>query len=193
MDLDFERTRRMFLAGTVAFPTPYPSVGTISFAAGNFEYSRREEPKTKGNEAAKTKGNGAPTPRNLIVVSDYPYSHCDPMLTRAVLQEDVAAIFIPGTWELEDEFRIARCAMADDLEAGEWFVDADVNAKSVRTRLRPKRDKSATEDLPLSGIVFVAEGARVLNTAEIAATAQVSCELVWPSVTIGRASCYGGK
>jgi hypothetical protein len=30
LDLNFQQTRRMYVAGTVAFPLPFPSVGGIS-------------------------------------------------------------------------------------------------------------------------------------------------------------------
>jgi hypothetical protein len=39
MDLDLRQTRRLYLAGTVAFPTPFPSSGIISFEAGHLKYT----------------------------------------------------------------------------------------------------------------------------------------------------------
>ena len=79
MDLDCRQTRRLYLAGTVAFPTPFPSNGIISFESGNLKYAAGEPAKVKV----------------WVVVQEY--SHRDRTIIRAILQEDVAAIFIPGT------------------------------------------------------------------------------------------------
>ena len=90
MDLDYRQTRRLYLAGTVAFPTPYPSSGIISFESGNLKYAAGEPAKVKA----------------WVVVQEY--SHRDRTIIRAILQEDVAAIFIPGNRKSNGKFRISR-------------------------------------------------------------------------------------
>ena len=47
MKLDYRQTRRLYLAGTVAFPSPYPSCGIISFESGNSQYAAIEPAKGK--------------------------------------------------------------------------------------------------------------------------------------------------
>ena len=154
MDLDYRQTRRLYLAGTVAFPIPYPSSGIISFESGNLKYA--------ANEPAKVKV--------WVVVQEY--SHRDRTIIRAILQEDVAAIFIPGTWKSKGEFRISRKTVVDDLEAGEWFVDSDVNSAAISARLElSKGNEITSRDSKLRGIVFVAKDARVLSIAEMTETA----------------------
>jgi hypothetical protein len=163
MDLDYRQTRRLYLAGTVAFPTPYPSSGIISFESGNLKYA--------ANEPAKVKV--------WVVVQEY--SHRDRTIIRAILQEDVAAIFIPGTWKSKGEFRISRKTVVDDLEAGEWFVDSDVNSAAISARLElSKGNEITSRDSKLRGIVFVAEDARVLSIAEMTETAAATCDVDWP-------------
>ena len=97
MDLDCRQTRRLYLAGTVAFPTPYPSSGIISLEAGNLKYAA-------GEPAKATAG---------VVVQEY--SHRDRTIIRAILQDDVAAIFIPGKRKPNGKFRISRKEVVDDL------------------------------------------------------------------------------
>ena len=67
MDLDYRQTRRLYLAGTVAFSTPYPSSGIISFEAGNLKYAAGEPAKAKA----------------WVVVQEY--SHRDRTIIRAIL------------------------------------------------------------------------------------------------------------
>jgi hypothetical protein len=161
MDLDYRQTRRLCLAGTVAFPTPYPSSGIISFESGHLKYAAGKPAKV--------------TP--LVVVQEY--SHRDRTIIRAIRQEDVAAIFIPGTWKSKGGFRISRKTVVDDLERGEWFVDSDVDSAAVNARLA-EGEEITSRDSKLRGIVFVAKDARMLNIAELTETAEASCDIDWP-------------
>ena len=164
MDLDPGQTRRLFLAGTVAFPTPFPSIGTIWFETGNLTYSAGESPKVK----------------SWVIVQER--SPRDRTMVRALLQQDVAAIFIPGLWE-GDKFRISRALRVDDFEQGAWFVDSDVSAATIRARLnRSEEDDLTTPNSILRGVAFVAKSAPVLSIAEVAETAAATCDIVWPSL-----------
>lgn len=166
MNLDCRQTRRLYLAGTVAFPTPYPSSGIISFESANLKYAAGEPAKVKV----------------LVVVQEY--SHRDQTIIRAIPQKDVAAIFIPGTRKSNGKFRISRKAVVDDLERGEWFVDSDVNSEAISARLElSKGDEITSRDSKLRGIVFVAEESHVLNIAEMSETASASSGIVWPTLT----------
>jgi hypothetical protein len=163
LDLDYRQTRRLYLTGTVAFPTPFPSSGIISFESGNLKYAASEPAKVK----------------DWVVVQEC--SHHDRTIIRAILQEDVTAIFIPGTRKSNGKFRISREAMVDDLEKGEWFVDSDVNSEVIRARLEQSKGEITSRDSKLRGIVFVAQDAHVLNIAEMNETASASCDIVWPN------------
>ena len=173
MDLDYRQTRRLYLAGTVAFPTPYPSSGIISFESGNLKYAAGEPAKAKV----------------WVVVQEY--SHRDRTIIRAILQEDVAAIFIPGTWKSNGKFRISRKKVVDDLEKGEWFVDSDVNSAAISARLELSNgDEITSRDSKLRGIVFVAEKAPVLNISEMIETASATCDIDWPTTMQTETSCF---
>jgi hypothetical protein len=175
MDLDFRQTRRLHLAGTVAFPTPYPSSGTISFESGNFKYTASEPAKVKA----------------LIVVQEF--THRDRTIVRAILQEDVAAVFIPGVRAADGKFQISNESVVDDLEAGEWFVGDEVNSAAIIGRLKLSKANDITErDSKLRGIVFVTRDASIMNIAEIATTAFASSELMWPALMHTMAGCWGG-
>src|SRR5262245_33342988 len=162
LDLAYRQTRRLYLAGTVAFPIPFPSSGIISFESGNLKYAAEEPAKAKV----------------WVVVQEY--FHRDRTIIRAILQEDVAAIFIPGTRKSNGKFRISREAVVDDLERGEWFVDSEVNSAAITARLElPKGHDINSRDSKLRGIVFVPEDAHVLNIGELNETASASCDIVW--------------
>src|SRR5262245_19104295 len=138
LDLEYKQMRRLYLAGTIAFPTPFPSSGIISFESGSLKYTA-----------------GAPAKAKVWVVVQE-YLHCDLTTIRAILQDDVAAIFIPGTWKANGKFRISLEAVVDDLERGEWFVDSEVNSATITARLKlPKGDEITSRDSKLRGIVFV--------------------------------------
>jgi hypothetical protein len=157
MDLDYRQTRRMYLAGTVAFPEPYPSCGIISFEPGESRYPARERAKGK----------------SWVVVQEY--SDRVWILDRAIRQEDVAAIFVPGTWRSNGEFRISREAVVDDFDAGEWFVDSDVTAEAITARLKLTNGHDITSrHSKLRGILFVAGDAPVLIVAEMSEKASAS-------------------
>jgi hypothetical protein len=161
MDLDARHTRGLFLAGTVAFPTPFPTTGTISLDVGHLTYSPGEAPKEK----------------DLLTVYEY---RRDRSVVRTMLQEDVAAVFIPGVWDENKKkvFRISDEPRLDDLEKGEWFLDTDVNPGAIRKRLylKPEIDIS-THNSRLRGIVFVAEDRPVKYTIEASQPAGADEEL----------------
>src|SRR5262245_9836664 len=77
MDLDNRQTRLLFLAGTVSLPTPFPSVGTISFGLGSLTNSPGRKTDSKP----------------VVVVQD----RSDRAWTRthSMLLEHVATVFIP--------------------------------------------------------------------------------------------------
>ncbi len=171
MDLDNRQTRRLFLAGTVAFPTPFPSVGTISFQSGNLSYS----PGVQSNS------------KDVVVVQDQ--SDRDWTRIHSILREHVAAVFIPGTREHDGRFQIARDKSVDDDEKGEWFIDSDVSAEAIRARLRLTDEVDITSpDSILRGIVFVVEFRPVVSNAEMIATAAATRDYDW-SQPVMRVCC----
>jgi hypothetical protein len=148
------------LAGTVAFPTPFPSAGTISLAVGHLTYSPCERPKD----------------RELVIVQD---QRDNRRVVRLMLQEDVSAVLVAGTRDESGVFRISRKPRVDDLEQGEWFLDSDVNAGTIRERLNLQdADDISTPNSILRGIVFVAEDRPIIHTTEIFQTAGEDVELV---------------
>jgi hypothetical protein len=103
--------------GKVAFPTPFPSTGTLSFESGVLSYA-------KGEPRHPTK---------FVVVQQ---ASCgNKTVLRAILQRRVAAVFIPGRWS-GGKFRISRKKCVEDWENGEWFLDKDVSAQKVLRRLK---------------------------------------------------------
>jgi hypothetical protein len=157
MDLDVRQTRRLFLAGTAAFPTPFPTAGAVAFETGYLKYSRGARPK------------------ETAFVSVVELSHRTRSKTRVILQEDVSALFIPGRWR-GGQFRISRRAQVHDLERGEWFLDGDVNADCVRERLKLKECPVDPENSVLRGIVFVAGHRPVITTSQRVELARVAAK-----------------
>lgn len=173
MDLDNRQTRRLFLAGTVAFPTPFPSVGPISFQSGSLSNSPGVRSNSKG----------------VIVVQDR--SNRDWTRSHSILCEHVAAVFIPGTRDQNGVFKISGEASADDDEKGEWFVDSDVSAEAIRYRLGLSDDIDiSTRDSVLRGIVFVNEYRPIISNAEMIATAAATRDHDW-SEPVVRCLCTG--
>src|SRR5262245_61759767 len=149
MQLDTRQTRRIFLTGTVSFPVPFPSAGAISFEACNMCYSAGENTKAK----------------DLVVVQES--SHNSRTIARAILQNHIAAIFVPGIRGPNNRFQISQQAKLEDLEKGEWFVDSDVNTDTIRSRLNwSSEDDITTRGSVLRGIVFTRKDAPVLSVAE---------------------------
>jgi hypothetical protein len=163
MDLDARQTRRLFLAGTVAFPTPFPSTGVIAFVSGQLRYDEAQPRK--------------PTP--MVVIHERAQRHRS--LRRMVLQKYVAALFIPGSRRSDGTFCISRKKWVNNFERGEWFLHTDVNPEEVRRRLapdkeKPKDDKDQKENVTLRGIVFVAEHRPVMSMTEETTTAGETAE-----------------
>ena len=155
MDLDSRQTRRLYLAGTVAFPTPFPTAGSISIEDGSLFYS------------------GVPQGTAFVVVQEE--SGRTRAAIRLVREDDVAAIFFPGVWvetEGKSVFRFAK--QADDLEQGEWFLNPEINADQISERFSinvRSRDSGAR------GIAFVPEHLPLMTINERAETAGSAGEL----------------
>jgi hypothetical protein len=118
MDLEFPQARRLYLAGSVAFPTPFPTVGTITTKLGDLSVS----PAGKGEDAL------------LVIVDDEP--GLGDATTRVMLAAHVSAIFI---YKGEGN-------RVDDFENGEWIlgslIKADRKSEKPRTdaaRAHPRR------------------------------------------------------
>ena len=172
MDLNHQQTRQIFLVGKVAFPTPFPSIGTLSFESGVLSYAKGEPRR----------------PTKFVVVQQ---ASCgDKTVLRAILQRRVAAIFIPGWWS-RGKFRISRKKCVEDWENGEWFLDKDVSAQKVLRRLKLSKDVDITSRVSiLRGIVFVGENQPVVNITETitlarstSASARSTKEVDFPTCT----------
>jgi hypothetical protein len=153
MDLDPRQTRSLFLAGTVALPRPFPSLGTISFDDGQLTYAVGENPQNK----------------ELLILQE---RHHNRTVVRLMMLEDVSAVFIAGEWDTRGAFQISDKPYAEDLEQGEWFVDTDVNIATVRNRLNLQQQvETASRNSILRGIVFIAKDRGTLRITEVSQTA----------------------
>lgn len=162
MDLDNRQTRRLFLAGTVAFPTPFPSIGILSFESGRLTNSPGRKTDSKP----------------VVVVQDR--SDRSWTRTHAILLEHIAALFIPGAFDSSGQFQIAQDSSVEDDEKGEWFFETDITAQAIGERLRlPEGFDISTRDSKLRGIVFVKESRPVVSSAEMIATAAVTRDVDW--------------
>jgi hypothetical protein len=154
MDLDSRQSRRLFLAGTVAFPMPFPATGVISIQKGNLHFSH----------------GGEPQHATFVVVQEKPGSQRTTL--RVIRIEDVAAIFFPGTWQNESAskrvFHFARGDRVEDLEQGEWFLNPEIDAAKIHTRLKIH---VTNQDSDARGVVFVPEHRPVLSITEVTQTA----------------------
>jgi hypothetical protein len=159
-DLDSRQTRRLFLAGTVAFPMPFPSIGTISIEDGDLLYSP----------------GGQSQPTTFVVVREIPGS--ERATLRVMQAEDVAAIFFAGGWETSPDgsrvFRFERGGRVEDFEQGEWFLNPEIDAKTIFDRLKIDVKQS---DSDARGVVFVPEQRPVLTISEVTQTAGSTGEL----------------
>jgi hypothetical protein len=148
LDLNFQQTRRLSLAGTVPLPTLFPSAENISVEDGRF--SRLE--------------GGQKERATFVVVKEK--IGLDKTAFHAVLKADVTAIFFPGVWVDGDLGRVFRFAEQDcvhDLDQGEWFLNPDLRADKISTRLGidiTLRDSGAR------GIIFVPETKPVITIAD---------------------------
>lgn len=106
-DLDPLETRRMYLAGTVPFPTPFPTVGTVTIEDSKLSFQVLEEVKT-------------PT---LIVEDPVRF---DNKVVRTVFLKDAAAIFVPDA--ADDGEPSDPCSKTCvDFGKGKWFLGEEVD------------------------------------------------------------------
>jgi hypothetical protein len=174
MDLDVKQTRRFYLAGTVAFPTPFPSAGGISIEDGSFQFPDDGDKENNGEKKDKENNGGKKDKVTFVVVQEK--SGVRQATTRVVHKSDVAAIFFPGVWVDTDEgpvFRFAERERVHDLEEGEWFLGPQIKVTKITTRLKlAQRNIDITSrDSGVRGIVFVPEHRPVLTVYECAQTA----------------------
>jgi hypothetical protein len=160
MDLDIRQTRRLYLAGTVAFPMPFPATGVISIEHGSLPLS----PDCQSQHTT------------FVVVQDSPGHERSTL--RIILAKDVAAIFFPGAWETDSDqsrvFRFKRNGRVEDFERGEWFLNPEIDAKKILDKLNSdvtRRDSDAR------GVVFVPENRPVLSISEVTQTAGSICDV----------------
>jgi len=160
MDLNSRQTRRLFLAGTVSLPMPFPATGVISIEDGTLHCS----------------SGGQATPTTFVIVQDRP--GLEHATLRVVLAEYVAAIFFPGEWEIQPDqtriFRFERGGRVEDFEQGEGFLNPEIDAKKISARLKidvTNRDSDAR------GVAFVPEHRPVLSISEATKTAGATGEL----------------
>jgi hypothetical protein len=151
MKLDSRQTRRLHLAGTIAYPAPFPSVGVISLERGSLRYSAR----------SGAKRQRAP----LVVVQETPYE--SQAVTRVILRKDVAAIFFPGYVKKKaKEFRFSRRAQVTDFEKGQWFVGPEIKISTIVEKLGVPRKAITRRRSVARGLVFIREGSPVLTLSE---------------------------
>jgi hypothetical protein len=172
-ELDSKQTRRLFLAGTVAFPTPFPSLGTISVEKGRLRRSDED--------------NNAPDELFVVVQEK---AGIDRAKVRVVRQEDVAAIFIPEMSDYADDPLTKCCCdeedLVRDLEQGIWILkpgrdvaeliqnavkgDSDSAEKKAGRNTAEKNKKRRIDvgrrDSGVKGIVFVPRHQPVLTIEE---------------------------
>jgi hypothetical protein len=112
MDLGISQTRRLYLAGAVAFPTPFPSVGTITVKPGEVSFA----PQVKG-------------PNTLLVTVESEPGFGD-ATTHVMLAAHVTAIFVYK----------GKGNKVEDFEDGEWIVGDAIKAdKPERARAETPR------------------------------------------------------
>lgn len=106
LELDPLETRRMYLAGTVPFPTPFPTVGTVTINDSKLSFQVLGEVEV-------------PT---LIVEDPVRF---DNKVVRTVFLKDVAAIFRPQL--PEDQGCTDPCGKKSvDFENGTWYLGKEV-------------------------------------------------------------------
>lgn len=147
MEFDGFHVRRYFLAGTVGFPTPFPSVGEITRS--------KLLPPDVGITWADTPWSGEQHKDAVVIHQPADSRHS---IYRVVLLDDVQAIFAPD----DDNGGASDCMESNtriDLDQGDWILKPDVN-----------------RELPKYGIVFVKETAPVFRRAECIELAIESAE-----------------
>ena len=196
MDLDINQTRRFYLAGTVAFPTPFPSAGGISIEDGSFQLPVDANKSNNGEKKVKQNNREQTETVPFVVVQEN--TGLKQVTIRVIRESDVRAIFFPGVWVDTDKGRIFRFAEREyvhDLEEGEWFLGPQINAGEItrRLHLRERGIDITCRDSGVRGIVFVPENQRVVTIHESAQTAgdtvmemrgdcmRGNCLISWPS------------
>jgi len=174
LDLDIKQTRRFYLAGTVAFPTPFPTAGGISIEQGRFHLPDDGNKGRNGDKKNKQdNGEGIETVPFVVVEENTGLMQST---IRVVRESDVRAIFFPGVWVDTDKGRVFKFAEEEyvhDLEQGQWFLGPQITVDNIIKRL--KLDDRGTDigcrDSGVRGIVFVPEHRRVVTIHERAQTA----------------------
>ena len=134
MKLDFNQTRRLYLAGTAALPTPFPTVGLITIDLGG--------------RVTRTPGDDDGESQPLVILEEQ--ATIGSRITRIMQSKDVAAIFVP-----EDD----AVDRVDDFSKGRWILaPVHENAGSVKS----KKD-NGKKIYEYRGIVFVPEHKSVLS------------------------------
>lgn len=157
MDLTTKQVRRYLLAGTVGFPTPFPSVGTISIEGHRSPYP------------------SGPRDETFVVVQEN-RGICH-ALARMILKDQVRAIFVPGETRYDAQgnptaFEFAHTRAPVDFDKGTWFVEQEIDAATMAKALSVNEQRIADRDTsPVRGIVFVDEHARVISFLEANETA----------------------
>jgi hypothetical protein len=174
LDLDVNQTRRFYLSGTVAFPTPFPTADGISIEDGSFQLP--DDANKWRNGEKKDKQNNGEQMETVPFVVVQENTGLQQATIRVVRESDVRAIFFPGVWVDTDKgrkFIFAEREYVHDLEQGEWFLGPQITAKEITGRL--KLDERGTDiacrDSGVRGIVFVPEHRRVVTIHEFAQTA----------------------
>jgi hypothetical protein len=153
MNLSVRQTRQMLLAGTVAFPRPFPSAGIISFETGSVIPDRDQGPADMEFLVVQELGRG----RKLT--------------THSVRPADVRAIYVPGRRK-DKTFRISMRREVRDFDHGEWFFDQQIAIKDIAKQLQIDERRLLTRESVLRGIVFVRGNRPVIRSAAYIATAR---------------------
>jgi len=151
------QTRRLFLAGTVAFPMPFPGIGTVSIEKALLRLSSRR----------KRRG------RSFVVVQEK--QRRDQSVIRIIRMRDVSAIFFPGEYSRKGDptskFSFSDCDRVDDFDQGQWFLNGHINVETIRAGLNITVEEFTRRNSKARGVVFVPENRPVLSITEVTQTA----------------------
>jgi hypothetical protein len=106
-DFDPLETRRMYLAGTVPFPTPFPTAGTVTIEDSKLSFQVLGE-----------------VEKPTLIVEDP--VRFDNKVVRTVFLKDVAAIFKPDA-ACDGELADPCSKTCVDFEKGQWFLADEVD------------------------------------------------------------------
>jgi hypothetical protein len=156
--LDSRQTRRLLLAGTVALPKPFPCTAVVRLEKGSLTLACGEEPVEEW----------------FVVIREH--GDLCRAVTRRVRTSDVVALYFPGGAVADGDNDSAdqkptdeNCdCSVDDLDAGLWVLQAEVNRKGVKSRLGVDLSDPAS---CVQAIVFVRKHAPVYTVTELAQTA----------------------